>query len=229
MNTKENYIPKLFDFLHRLERNNNRPWFQQHKNEFDTLREEWLSDLDRIIAAMTTWYPEMSSQNGKSAAYRIYRDTRFSPDKTPYKTYFSAAFSPYGRKTDRAGFYLEMSPFASHPSGVYGGIWCIERPALNKLRHAIVDNIEEWEEILDTPDMRNEFPDWCSSMLKTIPKGWDRNHPQAFYLRMTNYGKYKECSESFFLSPDWPERVADLFHTLYPFIRFLNYSLDEEP
>lgn len=222
------YVKQLFDFLRRLGQNNDRQWFQSNKSEFDDLRAQWIADLDRVIAAMTVWEPGMATQSGRSAAYRIYRDTRFSPDKTPYKTYFSAAFSPQGRKSDRAGYYLEISPSASHESGLYGGVWCLERPMLNKLRHAIVDNIDEWEEIVNSPEMTRDFPLWCSYTLKTIPKGWDRNHPQAFYLRMTNYGKFRPCPESFFTDPSWPERVAELFHTLQPFCRFINYSIDEE-
>ncbi len=221
------YIPRLFDFLRQLAANNDRTWFQAHKDEYDELRSLWLADLDRIIAAMTPWEPGMATQSGKSAAYRIYRDTRFSSDKSPYKSYFSAAFSPQGRKSDRAGYYLELSPMANHQSGLYGGLWCMERPMLNKLRRAIVDNIEEWEEIVNAPEMLREFPDWCSSMLKTIPKGWERDHPQAFYLRMTNYGKFRPCQEDYFLDPAWPERTAELFHILQPFCRFLNYSMDE--
>lgn len=76
--------------------------------------------------------------------------------------------------------------------------------------------------------MLRDFPGWCSSTLKTIPKGWDRNHPQAEYLRMTNYGKMRLCPEEYYLNPDWPMRSADLFHTLKPFIDFLNYSMTEE-
>lgn len=222
------YTERLFDFLNRLAVNNNRPWFQEHKAEFDELRQLWFNDVDRLIAAMAEWEPGMSSQTAKSSVYRIYRDTRFSSDKTPYKTYFSAALSPWGRKSDRAGYYLELSPDdLPHESGFYGGLWCMERPVLNKLRHAIVDNVEEWEEILNAPAMQRDFPDWCSTMLKTAPKGWDRNHPQSFYLRMTNYGKFRPCDEQFFLTPDWPERTAELFHSLKPFVDFLNYSIDE--
>lgn len=222
------YIPRLFEFLRQLGQNNDRAWFQAHKAEYDDLRQAWLADLDRVIGAMTPWEPGMASQSGRTAVYRIYRDTRFSADKSPYKTYFSAAFSPYGRKSDRAGYYLELSPFESHRSGLYGGLWCMERPVLNKLRRAIVDNIEEWEAILNDSALKEAFPHWCSSMLKTIPKGWDRDHPQAFYLRMTNYGLFSPLSEDYFLSAEWPEETARRFHALKPFCDFLNYSIDEE-
>jgi len=112
-------------------------------------------------------------------------------------------------------------------SGIYGGCWCPSSPVLRKLRHAIVDNIEEFLEIVDNTELQREFPGWCSSMLKTIPKGWDRNHPQAFYLRMTNYGKFRELPADFFFSPDWPLHTSALMKTLKPLVDFINYSIDE--
>lgn len=221
------YIQELYDFLQALSENNNREWFARHRDTYDRLRQLWLADIDRLIAAMSQWEPRLATQTAKDAAYRIYRDTRFSLDKTPFKTYFSAAISPWGRKTTRAGYYIEIGFPQHYEQGLYGGLWCLESPMLKKMRHAIVDNIEEWQEIVTDPDMEREFPGWCSSTIKTIPKGWACNHPQAEYLRMTNYGKFHHCTLDFYLNPDWPERAAEIFSHLRPFIDFLNYSLDE--
>ncbi|MDE5799448.1 MAG: DUF2461 domain-containing protein [Paramuribaculum sp.] len=217
----------LYRFFDELAANNNRPWFEANRHRYLELRELWLADVDRMIQAMTTWEPGLATQTAKSAAYRIYRDTRFSSDKTPYKTHFSASVSPYGRKTDHAGYYIETGIARTYDQGVYAGLWALEPAMLRKLRHAIVDNIEEWEEIVTAPEMLKEFPDWCSSMLKTMPKGWDRNHPQAFYLRMTNYGKFQHLDRDFFSRTDWPEAAADKFRILKPMVDFLNYSMDE--
>ena len=139
------YVSRLYDFLRRLAANNDRAWFQANRAEYDELRALWAEDIDRIIRRMTLWEPGMATQTARTAAYRINRDIRFSPDKSPYKTFFSAAFSPFGRKSERAGYYLEMSPFAERHPGVYGGLWCVDRPVLNKLRHAIIDNIRSEE------------------------------------------------------------------------------------
>lgn len=221
------YIKELFDFLDALAENNNRPWFEQHRPAYDRLRELWLADIDRMIGLMSEWDSSLSAQTARQCAYRIYRDTRFSKDKTPYKTFFSAAICCNGRKSPYAGYYISVGGTINLEQGLYGGIWCPTPEMLRKLRHAIVDNIEEWNEIVDSPEMKRIYPEWCSSSLKTIPKGWDRNHPQAFYLRMTNYGKYFPCSREFFLTPDWPEKAAELFSVLHPFVRFINYSIDE--
>lgn len=223
------YIPRLFAFLEELSHNNNREWFKARKDYFDELRALWLADLDRLIAAMTPWWPEMAGQSAATSAYRIYRDTRFSPDKTPYKLYMAATLSPFGRSSEKvhAGCYLQMGVRGNFDNGLYGGVWCPPMPVLRKLRHAIVDNIEEWESIVTDPALTDLFPDWCGDRLKTVPKGWERDHPNAEYLRLKDIGKFHSCDRSFFLDPEWPVRSAEILSRLKPLLDFLNYSIDE--
>ncbi len=99
---------------------------------------------------------------------------------------------------------------------------------MKKVRKAIVDNIEEFEEIVHAPEVEKFFPGWCGRMLKTIPKGYDRSHPQAHFLRMLEYGKFYPAGEDFFYDPSWPVRAAGLFSHLRPFVEFLDYSIKEE-
>ncbi len=222
------YIKQLYEFLEEISHNNNREWFAANKSRYEELRTQWMADLDRMVMHMTAWEPKLAGQNAKTCAYRFYRDTRFSPDKTPYKLYFAAAISPWGRKTERAAYYLQMGlPTSFGDSGLYGGLWCPESKLLKKVRLAIVDNIEEFTEIIDAPEMKTLYPGWVGSRLKTVPKGWDRNHPYAEILRNKDFGKYHHCDENFFLDPSWPERAAELFRVLKPFNDFLNYSIDE--
>lgn len=225
------YVPRLYDFLTRLHANNNREWFHQNRAEYDELRALWMADIDRLIAHMATWDASLGAFTAKNCVYRIYRDTRFSLDKTPLKTYFSASVSPHGRAPHYGGYYLQMGPDFSGAytdSGLFGGIWCPDPAVLKKLRKAIVDNIEEFEDIINTPAMIKEFPGWCGSALKTVPKGYDRNHPQAHLLRLKDYGKFHPCNEAFFSDPSWPERTSELFSILKPLVDFLNYSVEEE-
>lgn len=221
------YMGNLYRFLEELSHNNNRPWFADHKAEYEELREQWLADLDRMLAAMTAWEPALAGQTGKSCAYRFYRDTRFSSDKSPFKLFFSAAISPWGRKTYRAGYYIQTGVRNIGDNGLYAGIWCPEAPLLKKLRHAIVDNIEEFEEIITAPGLVKSFPEWVGDTLKTIPKGWDRNHPCADLLRRKDYGRFHQCTREFFMDKDWPLKAAELFHDIKPMVDFLNYSIDE--
>ena len=225
------YVARLYDFFRQLEINNNREWFKANRAEYDELRELWLADIDRLIRHMTGWYPEMAGLTASRCAYRIYRDTRFSLDKTPYKLYFSAGFGPNGKSGHGAGYYLQMGPgrFAGAvESGLYGGIWCPESSVLKKLRKAIVDNIEEFEEITSALESSGKYHGWWGERLKTIPKGYDRNHPQAELLRLKEYGRFMPADMDYFNDPAWPEKVADDFRPLRPMLDFFTYSLEEE-
>lgn len=216
---------ELFKFLEALEANNNRPWFMAHKELFDRLRQQWFADIDRMIAAVSEWDASYRWLTGKECTYRIYRDTRFSPDKTPYKTYFSAYLSPRGKNSDMAGFYIEAGP---NESGIYGGLWAPDAKALRKIRHAIVDNIEEFTEIIENPEFTELYPHWWGQTLKTIPKGWPKDHPQAPLLRLLHYGRVHPLGRDFFEDKSWPEKAAALMRPLKPLVDFINYSLFEE-
>lgn len=219
----EYYVPELYGFLKELRQNNNREWFHAHKAEYDRLREAWLADLQRLIDLMGQWDPRLLRFPAKECAHRIYRNLRFSQDKTPFKTYFSAFISPYGRHHDNhAGYYLHLDPDEKE-GGLYGGIWWPEAPLLKKLRHAIVDNIEEWEEAVGSLEA-----EWVGDELKTAPKGWPKDHPQIKWLRMKSIGVRAEAGEKFFSSPGWVEKASGEFRAMSPMVNFINYSIEEE-
>ena len=99
---------------------------------------------------------------------------------------------------------------------------------LAKLRRAIVDNVEEFEEIVNAPELRKLYPGWLGETLKTAPKGWPKDHPQIEYLRLKYYGKFHHCDRRYFESERWYERASEDFRVLKPLIDFLNYSYDED-
>lgn len=215
---------QLFDFLTRLAENNDRPWFAANRAEFDALRAQWIDSVQRIVNALAVDDPSLRGVRASDCVYRIYRDTRFSHDKSPFKTYFSALISPTGRHCDRACYYVHVGV---EECAVYGGVWSPEAPVLKKLRRAIVDNIEEFREITETPEIKALYPGWYGRKLKTAPKGYDRDHPDIDLLRLTEYGKCHELDRAFFDAPDWPEKVASMLRILKPMNDFLNYSIDE--
>ncbi len=215
---------QLFDFLTRLAENNDRPWFAANRAEFDALRAQWIDSVQRIVNALAVDDPSLRGVRATDCVYRIYRDTRFSHDKSPFKTYFSALISPTGRHCDRACYYVHVGV---EECAVYGGVWSPEAPVLKKLRRAIVDNIEEFREITETPEIKALYPGWYGRKLKTAPKGYDRDHPDIDLLRLTEYGKCHELDRAFFDAPDWPEKVASMLRILKPMNDFLNYSIDE--
>ncbi len=215
---------QLFDFLTRLAENNDRTWFAANRAEYDSLRADWLTKIQRIINALAVNDPTLRGVQASDCAYRIYRDTRFSHDKTPYKTYFSALISPTGRHCDRACYYVHIG---ADECAVYGGVWCPETPILKKLRRAIIDNIEEFREITEAPEVEDLYPGWYGRKLKTAPKGYDRDHPDIDLLRLTEFGKEHRLDRDFFDDPEWPEKIAAMLQVLKPMNDFLNYSIDE--
>lgn len=215
---------ELFDFLERLKANNNRQWFAEHKAEYEQLRARWLDDVQAVINALAVDDPTLRYVEARDCAYRIYRDTRFSPDKTPYKTYFSALISPRGRRTDRASYYIHVGV---DECALYGGIWEPQADVLRKLRKAIVDNIDEFRAIAENPEVERVFPGWYGRRLKTAPKGYDRNHPDIDLLRLLEYGRCHHLDRAFFEQPDWPAQAARMLTLLKPLNDFLNYSIDE--
>jgi len=215
---------QLFDFLTNLAANNDRTWFAAHRAEYDALRSEWLGNIQRIINALAVGEPALRGVQASDCAYRIYRDTRFSLDKSPFKTYFSALISPTGRHGYKACYYVHIG---ANECAIYGGLWCPEAPLLKKLRRAIIDNIDEFREITESPEVEALYPGWYGRKLKTAPKGYDRNHPYIDLLRLTEYGKEHKLDRAFFDAPDWPEKIAAMLQVLKPLNDFLNYSIDE--
>lgn len=218
-------MKELYSFLDELAANNNREWFAANKSRYDTLRDKWTRDIQCLIDNMARWEPALSHVQARDCLYRIYRDTRFSSDKTPYKTFFSALISPWGRKTEKASYYIHVGV---DETAVYGGVWCPPSPMLKKLRKAIVDNIDEFRDILAEPRLEKLFPGWWGPQLKTAPKGYDRNHPDIDLLRLTEFGKCHNLTRADLEQPGWIEKVSDLFSVLKPMVDFLNYSIDEE-
>lgn len=219
---------QIFEFLSRLAANNNREWFKEHKSEFDDLRQNWMEQLDDLRSKMSEWDPDLLRQPLSDVPYRIYRDTRFSPDKTPYKTYFAAVLSPWGRKSFRPCYYIQMGASSFSNSGLFGGMYCPPADVLKKVRAAIVDNIEEFEEIANNPRLEKLFPGWFGEALKTVPKGYDRNHPLAHILRQKDFGKAHIVNDSFFTDDNWTELASEIFSVIKPLNDFFNYSIDEE-
>lgn len=214
---------EIFDFLKELTVNNDREWFHAHKAEYDELREAWILDVQRLIGMMAEYDATLKGVQASDCVYRIYRDIRFTKDKTPYKTYFSTVVARGGRKTLKSCYYLHMQP---GDAGLHGGIWCPDRELLSKLRHSIDDNIEEFLGIINGKEFTKRYR-FVSESLKTMPKGFPREHPYAEYIKMKEYLVSHNVPDSYFTTGDWVEKAAADFRPLMEFHNFLNYTFDE--
>ena len=161
--------------------------------------------------------------DAKDCVYRIYRDIRFSPNKLPYKTYFSAVIAQGGRKTLKGCCYLHLQP---GECGLHGGIWCPEMPLLTRLRHEVEDNIDEFLGIIGDKEFASRYK-LSGDSLKTMPKGFDRNSPYGEYIKMKEYLVSMPVADNYFNGDDWVERTAEDFRYIKPFNDFLNYVFEE--
>lgn len=215
---------KMIDFLTILACNNNREWFLIHKQNYEDIRQECLTEITELIRGISKFDPNLRGVEAKDCIYRIYRDTRFSADKTPYKTHFGIVLGKNGKKCKQAAAYLHLEP--GH-CALYGGVWFPEQPILTRLRHDIDDNIEEFLSIIHNKDFSSHFPKLVGDSLKTMSKGFPREHPHADILRMKEFLVMEAFPDSFFQEPASIHKITDEIKLMKPFFDFLNFSFEE--
>ncbi len=215
-------ISEILAFLRQLAIHNDRAWFKARKDRFDALRGPWEQDMQRLIALVAEYFPDVRGLNVKDCVYRIYRDIRFSHDKSPYKTYFSGVIGRGGRHTVQSGYYVHIGV---NEMMLCGGIWWPAKEILEQLRALIDAEPDEFLAIVNSPDLASQY-EWMSQSLKTLPKGYPKDHPLAQYLKMKEYLMVKRVDESYFDCQDWVERVATDLQPLKPLHDFLNYMFE---
>ena len=215
-------ISEIMAFLRQLAINNDRIWFKARKEQFDILRRAWEQDMERLIGLVADFDPQARGLAVKDSVYRIYRDIRFSHDKSPYKTYFSGVIGRGGRHTVQSCYYVH---FGVDKMMLCGGIWWPEKPILEQLRGLIDAEPEEFLAIINHPDFTSRY-EWMSRSLKTMPKGYPADHPLAKYLKMKEYLLVKDIDEDYCDCDDWVERVASDLQPLKPLNDFLNYVFE---
>ena len=216
---------ELFEFLRELKVNNDREWFMKHKKLYDKLHAWHIKEVQEVIDRITAFDPEIAGLEAKSCIYRIYRDIRFSHDKTPYKTHFGAYMTGYGGRTGfYAGYYIHLEPDGSFLSG---GSWQPTPPLLKKLRQDIYNNIDEFLEIIENKEFKRVFSELEGEQLKRIPEGFPADSPYANLLKYKNFVVSANKPDAFFDTDNWKDQVIEDFQKLYPFNRFLNYTIRE--
>ncbi|MDE7073520.1 MAG: DUF2461 domain-containing protein [Odoribacter sp.] len=171
------------------------------------------------------WDEEVKNLSPKDCVYRIYRDVRFSPDKSPYKTHFGAYICGFrGRNSGRCGYYLHLQPGNCL---LGGGCYCPEPALLKRLRQDIYENIEEFVSIIREPAFIEEFPKLDEQgKLKRVPFPFPADFPEADLLKYKNYDVLTLKSEKWMEAADVLEKVDSVFRKMYAFNRFLNYTID---
>lgn len=217
-------INNMLAFLTELQENNNRPWFADHKKHYEDIREQCFGEIEQLIAAISRFDTRLVGLASKECTYRIYRDIRFSSDKSPFKTHFGIVLAQGGKKCKEAGYYLHVEP---GECALYGGVWFPEQPVLNYLRRNIYDNIDEFVEILESPAFKAVYPGLVGDSLKTLPRGYPKTFPYGHILKMKEFLVRKGYDDSLFASDDWQDTVVGDIRVMKPFADFLNYAFEE--
>lgn len=217
-------MKKIFSFLKSLSRHNDREWFSAHKPLY--LEAKGLADAlaSRLIALVAEVDPEAARFGVKDVTYRIYRDTRFSGDKTPYKTHIGIFINPpAGKKSLRYGYYFHLEPGNSL---IAAGNMPGPTALTNLIRRDIFDNIDEWLEIVESPEFAAYFPHVGSDPLVNAPKGFPKEWPYIEYLKPRNFGTEMPVSDDFFDSDGLEERLRPIIAQMKRLNDFVNYSVD---
>jgi uncharacterized protein (TIGR02453 family) len=211
------FPPEAIKFLKGLEKNNTREWFQPRKETFETkLKEPMLAFVESINAELLKFAPEHITEP-KKAVYRIYRDTRFSKDKTPYKTHLGAIFPRRGLGKDAAaGFYFHVS---SKEVGVACGAYAPGPEQLLKIRRFIADNHKLFRREI------NGMGSLQGSTLTRVPKGFDAEHPAAELIKMKQWYWWVELDPALATSPKLKGEIAKRFRAMAPMVELLNKPL----
>lgn len=215
-----------FNFLEDLKNNNSSEWFNENREDYDVVREDVEGFVMQIIQGLSIIDKSIQLQylNPKKCIKRIFRDVRFSLDKTPYKTNFFVIFNPGGHKSDAASYYLHIEP---NKSFVGGGVYMPSTLTLNIFRKEIEYGLAEWEEIVNRPSFLKLFPNkvQASSILKTVPRGFDIDSEAIHYLRMKGYYTSHSLGDNELTSTDALPLILNAFKEVQPMIKFLNEAL----
>lgn len=217
-------ISVVFEFLKELSVNNNREWFNAHRDQYEKAREEFESLVTTLIERISLFDETIKGIQAKDCTYRIYRDTRFSLDKTPYKTHFGAYINAKGKKSEHSGYYVHLE---IGNCMLAGGSYCPPPKLLKMLRQAVYDNIEEYRSIVEDPKFKRYFSKIGYTFLKTAPQGFPKDFKYIDYLKCKEYCCDCKVPDNFFTLPDMSDRVDDIFRQLKRFSDFTNYTIDE--
>jgi uncharacterized protein (TIGR02453 family) len=216
------FTPKTLSFLRSLKRNNDREWFRARKDQYDEhVKAPMLAVIDQLAKDFQEFAPELVCT--PKCLYRIYRDTRFSEDKTPLKTHISASFPWRGlHRHQGAGLYIEVAP---QWVWVGGGMYAPETAQLAAVREHIAENYDHLRSIVESPGFRKAVGKLEGDKLQRVPRGFDKDHPAGEYLRHRQFLAGRQFPAEFSCSPRFYPGVLGVLRQIAPLIRFLNEPL----
>ena len=214
------FRPEAITFLRNLARHNDRAWFTPRKSTYEAeLKEPMLAAIRKITEAMLDFAPS-HVRPAEKCMFRIYRDTRFSNDKRPYKTHVAAWWTHQGLgKTSGAGYYFHVSP---KELIIAAGSYMPEKEQLAAIRHWLLDNHEQFRKLLRAPAVRRTFEEFEGNSLTRPPKGFPKDHPALDLIQCRQWGLAATLPPSQALKPSLAATIVRHFRIAAPIVDALN-------
>ena len=212
----------ILDFLSDLSVNNDRTWFEANRDRYKRVKARMDEVAAEFIEAVAVFDPAVKGVKVKDATYRIYRDTRFTKDKSPYKTWFGVYVCPRGKKSGFSGYYMHVEPDQNHYM-LCTGAYC---PTAGEIKSVREEIMTEGDAFVETIRQAEGFDiDW-STAYKRMPQGWSAEDPHSEYYRLRNFLLVKLIDRDFVLSDDFISRAADQMSRTRPFNDTLNRAIE---
>jgi uncharacterized protein (TIGR02453 family) len=217
-------FPALAAFLADLSENNRREWFEARRPEYQALRDQFTAFVGELIERTADFDERVRWKDPRDCLFRIYRDVRFSNDKSPYKTTFSAYVSEQNRRGAPPGYYLEVDE-----KGVMlaaAGIWMPPAPVLNRLRASLAEHPERFERVLRSRGFKKTFGDLQGDRLTRPPRGYAADAPLIEHIKRKSYIVWRETDARQMRHEDALAYVADSFRTARPLVDWVRRVLE---
>ncbi len=217
-------MEQILSFLRQLELNNNRDWFNAHKSEYQSAKTAFEQLLDRILGDLGQIDHRIKGLKASDAVFRIYRDTRFANDKTPYKTNFGAHMSRGGKNSGEPGYYFHVQPGESFVSG---GIYMPSPEKLKAVRKEIFLFPEDFTALIEAPAFVSNFTFFDDDKLKRPPLGFPADFPLIEYLKHKHFCPWVPVTDDLLTQPDLSSRIIDFYSRMKPFNDFIYRALED--
>ena len=224
-------MKEVIDFFRRLHDNNTREWFDAHRAEWTRVKGRFADFTGQLIEGVASFDSTVRGLRPQDCTYRIARDTRFSNDKSPYKTYIGAYIAPKGKKSGFAGYYFHIEPCADSLvwcNLLSAGLYCPEPTVLRSVREEVLDN---GAEIGAAVRKAKGFRLSERNKLKRVPTGFPADSEYAEMLKLKDFYLEQPITEEYLLAPDLLDRTVEEFRRTQPFVAILNravqYAYDE--
>lgn len=212
-------------FLTDLNANNNKPWFDANRSAYEAAKNDFIGFVSRLIEGLSVIDPAIAETplQAKNCIFRINRDVRFGPDKTPYKSNFGAWFNKGSKKLNSAGYYFNLKPGGSFAAG---GLYMPDAAVLSTIRQEIDYNLSDFEQLLAQP----AFTKYVGGLsreesLQRPPKGYDAANPAIEHLKLKSFTASRTLPDTALTKSDLVKQVLDTFGGLQPLVEYLNRAV----